>query len=65
MQEPDSGWQRQQRNLLQSWGLRVMVVDVFWNVVEGVFKYPVRFGSPICRSSCLEVVLKDECRCVQ
>ena len=38
-----------------------MVLDVFWNVVEGVSKYSVRLGSPICRSSSLDVVLQDEC----
>ena len=58
MQEPDPGWQRQRPSfpsddLHQSWGLREMVVDVFWKVVEGVSKYPVRLGSPICRSSSL------------
>ena len=31
---------------------------MFWNVVEGVSKYPVRLGSPICSSSSLEVVFK-------
>ena len=47
-------------DLLQSWGLREVVFDVFWNVVEGVSKYPMRLGSPICRSSSLELVLQDE-----
>ena len=37
-----------------------MVLDVFWNVVEGIPKYSVNLGSPICRSSSLEVVLQDE-----
>ena len=38
-----------------------MVLDVFWNVLEGVFKYLVRFDSPICHFSSLDVVLQDEC----
>ena len=38
-----------------------VVLDVFWNVLEGVSKYSVRLGSPICRSSSLDVVLQDEC----
>ena len=38
-----------------------MVLDVFWNLVEGVSKYSVWLGSPICRSSSLDVVLQDEC----
>ena len=38
-----------------------MVLDVFWNVLEGVSKYSVRLDSPICHSSSLDVVLQDEC----
>ena len=38
-----------------------VVLDVFWNVFEGVSKYSMRLGSPICRSSSLDVVLQDEC----
>ena len=38
-----------------------MVLDVFWNVLEGVSKYSVRLDSPICYSSSLHVFLQDEC----
>ena len=51
MQEPDPGTGRDSvllpfpsYDLLQSWGLREVVVDVFWNVAESVFKYPVRLS---------------------
>ena len=51
-----------ERSDLEMWRTWMeVVVDVFWNVVEGVSKYPVRLGSPICRSSSLEVVLQNEC----
>ena len=38
-----------------------MVLEVFWNVLEGVSKNSVRLGSSICRSSSVDVVLQDEC----